>query len=237
MTKLLATSVAVAALIAGSAGAATFEATNNPVTGQADAPFNTQNGGGLPVFTFDPIFATPGFLIHDAVLEIELTWTATGTINGGNDSGTGIVTTLLDFDIQNSDFASLSGTLGAAPTDGGAEFETAGTQVVGNVPANTDVAVDYSINPDPTTAQFSLNDNLGLLSTGLSFSAQTLTLTTAGIVGGGSIDADVDTIVTADARIITTEKLITAVPVPAALPLLLSAIGGLGFLGWRSRRA
>jgi hypothetical protein len=31
--------------------------------------------------------------------------------------------------------------------------------------------------------------------------------------------------------------LIAATPIPATLPLLVSAIGGLGFLGWRRRKA
>ena len=31
--------------------------------------------------------------------------------------------------------------------------------------------------------------------------------------------------------------LVTATPIPAALPLFVSALGGLGYLGWRRRKA
>jgi len=144
------------------------------------------------------------------------------------------VSTELDLDVSNVDFGSLSGSFGPFPGDGNAEFETTGSSGTVNLPAGETVDIAYALDPEQE-GTFSLDDNLGLLGDGLSFDVATLTSTIARVTGGGSVATDLTTSVTASARIEYDEARV--VPVPAALPLMLGALGGLGFLGWRKRQA
>ena len=121
---------------------------------------------------------------------------------------------------------------------------TAGTNVLeyhaalfSSSPAGTDLVVGH--NPDPLTG---LTDTTGLLTTtstsgngstntlsALNLATGTYYLRLFGVIAGNS---NINSHLTGLAGTLTA---VAATPIPAALPLFASALGLIGFLGWRRR--
>ena len=230
MKRLLLTSAA-AALIAGSANAVVLD-TDIDSFGFA----GTEITGTLTTDGYTP---APGETITS------VTWTLTGLVGGtsaitiDNDSSsqeTGSVETIARFNFDSSEI----------PTPSNPDFTViAGT---GNVTLAADDG-DGTGAPDggpdqdtfPVSGSDSISNTIGgsALLSGVNVSYFTQTGLTS-FWPGGNADIQQETEAQVRLEIVyegTREPVNGEIPLPASLPMLLGAMGGLGFLGWRRRKS
>lgn len=221
--KIAVLAAAAAFTFAGAASAATVNTlTDTDTTGFVGTDFSSMAVPGLttlPPLELDLFDGSLGNLTG-VKITIEAEFVAEGTLTNNGTTGLFSFTQAVAVEAIPNVAGASSLSIGLSETDGPTVFSPAETKTV--MLADDDMVMDT-----PAVAGF-------IGAAGDVFTIDFATLSSSTVAGGGNLQALIET----DASITATVEYtyLTQIPLPASAPLLLAALGGLGFLS-RKRKA